>query len=115
MKCSTIAALVLVTLSSPVVAQTTVRGPGTASCGAWVHDRTSQNDRDLTSRFDRESWIMGYITAYNTFADAGGDVARGTDARGLFQWIDNFCAGHPLDTVADATFALVSELRRRQR
>jgi hypothetical protein len=41
--------------------------------------------------------------------------AEGVDAKGLFGWIDNYCAGHPLDTVADAAFALISELQRRKR
>jgi hypothetical protein len=40
-------------------------------------------------------------------------VAQGVDTKGLFGWIDDFCANHPLDSVADAAFALVSELRSR--
>jgi hypothetical protein len=83
-------------------------GPGTASCGAWL------DTRDHVSRFDRESWVMGYITAYNRFAlSADEDVAKGVDAKGMFAWIDSFCANHPLEDVESASFALVLELRRR--
>src|SRR5271154_2918241 len=36
------------------------------------------------------------------------------DFRGLLAWIDNYCAAHPLDSIASATFALTAELRRRR-
>jgi hypothetical protein len=29
--------------------------------------------------------------------------SRGTDINGLFAWIDNYCATHPIDNIATAT------------
>jgi hypothetical protein len=61
-----------------------------------------------------DSWLNGYITAYNQYVPlAKGDVATGTDANGLTGWIDNYCAAHPLDYVAQAATALITELRAR--
>jgi hypothetical protein len=40
------------------------------------------------------------------------NVADGIDANGIFAWID-YCAAHPLDLIAAASIALVSELSRR--
>jgi hypothetical protein len=89
-----------------------VRGAGNASCGAWILGRADTKG-SFTLQSDRESWVMGYISAYNIFVGHS-DVAKGTDPKGLFGWIDNFCANNPLDTVESATFSLISQLRRRQ-
>jgi hypothetical protein len=57
---------------------------------------------------------MGYITAYNRYALAiDGDVAAGSDARGIFGWLDRYCASNPLDDVSGAASLLIRELRAR--
>ena len=38
---------------------------------------------------------------------------NGIDNNGIFAWIDNYCAAHPLDSIATATIALVAELSKR--
>jgi hypothetical protein len=89
-----------------------IRGPGTESCGAWTKERAPSGDQG--ARFDRESWIMGYVSAYNVFAlKIDADVARGVDAKGLFAWLDNYSAAHPLDMLGIAANELVNELRLR--
>jgi hypothetical protein len=90
-----------------------IRGPGAASCGAWVQGRSGQDSESISRRFDRESWIMGYITAFNVFVERG-DIVQSTDPPGIFAWIDSYCSTHPLQSVADAAFALVAELRSRK-
>ena len=59
------------------------------------------------------AWVQGFISAFNYYGGATApDIASGTDANGVFAWIDNYCAAHPLDTIATATIALVSELSK---
>jgi hypothetical protein len=57
---------------------------------------------------------MGYLSAYNRFVlTVDNDVSEGIDVRGLISWIDNYCAGHPLDRVSSAAYELLQELQRR--
>jgi hypothetical protein len=108
------AAILILLLVAPSYAQTyEIRGGGAASCGAWLHDRAAGGNS--TVRFGRESWLMGYITAYNAFVFPAGDIAEGVDAFGLFGWIDNFCTSHPLDTIGSAASQLTAALRQKLR
>jgi hypothetical protein len=59
--------------------------------------------------------VQGYITAYNEWAFQGPDVTGGTDADGVFAWMDNYCALHPLDSVAVAIRRLITTLDRSRR
>ena len=38
------------------------------------------------------------------------NLAEGTDADGVFAWIDNYCSAHPLETIYSAAEALVVTL-----
>jgi hypothetical protein len=77
-----------------------VMGNGTTSCGTWTADR--QGDR----QYGPEEWILGYLTALNRVGPGSDDITRNTDAGGIFAWVDNYCATHPLDDIATATIAL---------
>ena len=59
------------------------------------------------------AWIQGFMSAFNYYASESGDVSGGTDANGVFAWIDSYCAGHPIDIVATAAIALITELSQR--
>jgi hypothetical protein len=59
------------------------------------------------------SWVDGFISAFNYYVRQSGDVAKGIDTNGIFARIDTYCASHPLDNVAVATFALIEELKQR--
>jgi hypothetical protein len=83
-----------------------VRGAGASSCGTWTQDR-QQN----FLAYQDSAWVAGFVTAVNSYSFQGRDIAAGVDANGLDAWIDNYCASHPLATIADAAEALVSELR----
>lgn len=79
-------------------------GAGSRSCGAWLQVR-SQALPDSTVL---QSWVLGYITSVNAnFLTSSSDISGGANPDGLFSWIDNYCAGHPLDSVARAARALV--------
>jgi hypothetical protein len=59
------------------------------------------------------AWVLGFLTAFNYYQSNTGDVANGIDANGLFAWIDNYCLAHPLDRIANATIALITEVSNR--
>ena len=63
---------------------------------------------------NQTAWVNGFLSAFNDYGSAAAsDVANCIDANGVFAWIDNYCAAHPLDSTATATIALISELSKR--
>lgn len=92
-----------------------VMGAGNVSCGTWTQERKSQTVLDQIVHLERESWMLGYITALNSWylPDDRGvvrDLAEGTDNAGLMAWIDNYCAAHPLNALTEAAIHLADEL-----
>ena len=81
-------------------------GPGNASCGEWTKERKS----NIHSAQARQSWVLGYLTAINLYGPWSYDVTKGTDREGLMAWIDNYCASHPLESVAKTMEQLILEL-----
>ena len=59
------------------------------------------------------SWVQGFLSAFNYYVSKSGNVLSGIDNNGIFAWIDNYCAAHPLDDIATATFAFIAELSKR--
>ena len=83
-----------------------ILGPGSVSCGAWTERRRSESSGPF------QFWLLGYITGINQFAAFGiEDISEGTDASGLFGWIDNWCRDHPLDTLNKAATHLAIDLQ----
>jgi hypothetical protein len=59
------------------------------------------------------AWVSGFLSAFDYYASESGNVGNGIDGNGILVWIDNYCAAHPLDSIATATIALVTELSQR--
>ena len=59
------------------------------------------------------AWVSGFLTAFDYYGSGSGNVGGNTDENGLLAWIDNYCATHPLDNIAAATIALITELSQR--
>lgn len=58
-----------------------------------------------------QSWVLGYITSVNAnFLTSSQDVTAGARPDALFSWIDDYCAAHPLDSLARAASALLDSL-----
>src|SRR5262245_4959384 len=101
----------------------TVYGDGRQSCASWTkaQEHRPQVEADGTFRvklsdwqlMTQTSWVDGFISAFNYYVRQSGDVAKGIDTNGIFARIDTYCASHPLDNVAVATFALIEELKQR--
>jgi hypothetical protein len=82
-------------------------GNGGHSCGQWIEDR--HNHLSLESLVD-QSWVVGYLSAYNEWGPGNGDVSSHTDTPGMVAWIDNYCAGHPVEVLGDVTSRLMLDL-----
>jgi hypothetical protein len=93
-------------LATPVM----TLGPGANSCGTWVSERR----QDSLVSLQIQTWVLGFLTAYNEFVATDGQISRGVDVQGLMGWIDNYCQAHPLEDVESASVHLVLELKRRK-
>jgi len=95
-----------------------VLGPGAQSCGTW----TKKSNEDSWLHVQQTAWVLGYITAFNTWGPFGvnsgtqvvSDVSKGVDVDGILAWIDNWCRANPLDTVSWAAGQLMVELIKRK-
>lgn len=63
-----------------------------------------------------QSWVLGYVTSVNAnVLTVNQDVAGGSSSDALFSWIDDYCAAHPLDSLARAAGSLVDSLRTKNK
>ena len=74
------------------------------SCGVWTMALDDQ-------RVVYEWWVLGFISGADY--SRSGPMMGETDAPGVNAWITQYCADHPLDTMAKAAIELVRELRAR--
>jgi hypothetical protein len=83
-------------------------GVGGESCGTWTAARKGNN----TSR--QGSWLLGYLSALNLWGVIGQkDALAGTDATGIYAWMDGYCQSHPVETIATGAGELACELDHR--
>ena len=98
-----------------------IYGYGGESCGAWTRvqaHRPRIGADGLAISGDVEvsgqtQWVNGFISAFNVYQSTTPDVGEDIDGNGIFSWIDNYCATHPLDNVSQATLALIDKLSQR--
>jgi len=77
---------------------------GAKSCGGWTADRQEHGPAEVGD----VAWIDGFVTGINWYNRS--QLGRQTDPQGMFGWVDNYCAAHPLDDLSYAAGALVTEL-----
>ena len=74
------------------------------SCGSWLEYRkTPASPNALVA----ESWVYGFVSG------AGWQSARplrDTDTAGVTAFVDQYCDAHRIDTITQASMALVREL-----
>lgn len=69
----------------------------------------------MSSSSDK-AWLLGYLSAFNRFGgETVGNVSSGVDVAGMTEFMNNYCAAHPLDAIEEGANQLVQELRRRKR
>ena len=58
-----------------------------------------------------QSWVLGYVTSVNAnLLSVNQDVTGGAAPDALYSWIDNYCATHPLDSLARAAGAMIDAM-----
>lgn len=81
-----------------------ILGAGGRACGSWLQLRSQA----LPDSAVLQSWVLGYVTSVNAnLLSVNQDVTGGATSDALFGWIDNYCAAHPLDSLARATGAML--------
>lgn len=78
----------------------TIQGAGTASCGTWTASRRAGGDPALQV----QQWVSGFLSGEG-MAASGTDTLDGVDPDGLYAWVDNWCATHPIEQIITAAIA----------
>jgi hypothetical protein len=88
--------------------QYVIFGAGSRPCGSWLQLRSQA----LPESAILQSWVLGYVTSVNAnlLSVNQDDVTAGATPDALFSWIDNYCAAHPLDSLARAASAMLDSL-----
>jgi hypothetical protein len=87
--------------------QYVILGAGSRPCGSWLQLRSQA----LPESAILQSWVLGYVTSVNAnLLSVNQDVTAGATPDALFSWIDNYCAAHPLDSVARGAGAMLDSL-----
>ena len=101
MKSLFILMILVIPLIKSAAADRMIGGLGMGSCGTWTkvrHDHLA---------FAYEQWGLGYLSGVGDVHVAKLDPLQGTDADGVWAWVDNYCQGHPLDKIVWAGEAFV--------
>ena len=86
----------------------TTFGAGNNTCESWLKEREKGEPR----AWQLQQWLLGYVSAYNNWVHKGQNVADGTDAKGMFVWIDKYCADRPRDMLATVVEELILDLKK---
>lgn len=98
--------------------QITALGPAGQSCSTWSHERQKlQRARSWSSDLKfMSAWITGYLTGSNEAMVARGEqdalLTMHADLPAAFAWIDDYCHAQPINSIYDASAALMSKLRK---
>ena len=104
--------LLLLAASARASDQYVIFGAGGRPCGNWLQLRSQA----LPDSAVLQSWVLGYVTSVNAnVLTVNQDVAGGSSSDALFSWIDDYCAAHPLDSLARAAGSLVDSLRTKNK
>jgi len=92
--------------------QYVIFGAGGRPCGNWLQVRSQA----LPDSAVLQSWVLGYVTSVNAnVLTVNQDLTKGDSPNALFTWIDDYCAAHPLDSIARAAGSLVDSLRTKNK
>lgn len=83
----------------------TAAGYGLQSCGTWT---AARKEPDSAAADAYEGWVMGFFSGVGWEGPQNIDPLNGTDAEGVWAWIDNYCAANPLIKIDEATAAFVT-------
>ena len=85
-------------------------GVGNKFCNQYLAD-AEQPDRG----FVYETWLSGYLTAFNAYNAGNSDVLTGTDFDGAVAWIKSYCRDHPTVIVHVAAVKLIQFVQQKRK
>ena len=85
----------------------TAFGAGNNTCESWLTER----GKGEPQAWQLQQWLLGYVSAYNNWVHKDRNVADGTDAKGMFTWVDKNCADRPRDLLATVVEELILDLK----
>ena len=108
-KMKLIAALITLTVSSPVFAQTT--RIGMSDCGQWFSDTQVQKQNN-------RAWVLGWLSGVNNQINIDSPkgqtppdyLAQLNSAAQAYLFVDNYCRANPLETLGAAADQLMADL-----
>jgi hypothetical protein len=83
-------------------------GVGNKSCDQYVSD-AQQPDRG----FVYETWLSGYLTAFNAYNPGVSDILIGMDFDGAVAWIKSYCREHPTAVVHMAAVKFIQFMQQK--
>lgn len=86
-----------------------IYGPGLAPCSQWLREREIKSALAMQD----QSWVIGYVTAYNRWVSKKTSVVGDQEPRALYAWIDDFCTANSKETLAGAAESLILEMMNR--
>lgn len=88
----------------------TTFGAGNNTCESWMTERGKGEPR----AWQLQQWLLGYVSAYNNWVHKDRNVADGTNAKGMFTWVDKYCADRPRDMLGTVVEELILDLKKKQ-
>jgi hypothetical protein len=82
-------------------------GVGNRSCDRYVLDA-----RHPDRGFVYETWLSGYLTAFNAYSPGVSDILMGKDFGSAVEWIKNYCQDHPTVVVHSAAVKLIQSMQK---
>jgi len=87
---------------SLLLAGQTIMGGGSMRCEVYA-------ESDDAVKFAGESWALGFLSSANLRAK-NLDLLRAIDSVAVITALENFCASHPAQSIADASMEILREL-----
>lgn len=81
-------------------------GPGLATCAQALELAGTGNLQEEQIK----SWVAGFVSGYNRYADPTGDLLGRRDPQELIDWATSYCRAHPTTTIAQLSDAMVQAL-----
>ena len=106
MKRILLTALIVMTVSSPVMAQT-LTTLGAYDCGEWIARK-----KNTFIESQATSWLAGFMTGLN-FDGRGKNLLKKVSPDQIYLWMDNYCKANPLSTTVTGGQLLMYELDKK--
>jgi hypothetical protein len=87
-------------------------GVGNLECGLWTQARQIGDVNAVWWKTLILGWVQGYLTGYNHYGPGMFDDPKGVGADIVTGWVDDYCVQHPLNNIAGAAEALVTDLQK---